>query len=177
MVRPLLVKERAESGFKASRICDFDVENQHGRGREKVFEDAELEGFLHRIVTGDEKCVHYNNPKRRKSWGYPSHASTLTVKPNIHGSKDMLSIYGQDILGNIEMGSSTPSAVFSRHCSLFRSMAHGLADQHFWPYEEVKNWIDSWIASKDDQFFQRGIRTLPERWEKIVASDGQCFES
>jgi len=56
-------------------------------------------------------------------------------------------------------------------------MAHGLADQHFWSYEEVKNWIDSWIASKDDQFFRRGIRTLPERWKKVVASDGQYFES
>ena len=58
---------------------------------------------------------------------------------------------------------------------LFRSMAHGLAD-HFRSYEEVKNWIASWIASKDDQFFRRGIRTLPERWEKVVASDGQYFE-
>jgi len=36
---------------------------------------------------------------------------------------------------------------------LFRSMAHSLADQHFRSYEEVKNWIDSWIASKDDQIF------------------------
>jgi len=61
-------------------------------------------------------------------------------------------------------------------CYLFRSMAHGLADQHFRSYE-VKNWIDSWIASKDDQFFRRGIRTLPERWEKVVTSDGQYFES
>lgn len=60
---------------------------------------------------------------------------------------------------------------------LFRSMTHGLADQHFQYYEEVKNWIDSWIASKDDQFFRRGIRMLPERWEKVVASDGQYFES
>ncbi|EGI63904.1 Mariner Mos1 transposase, partial [Acromyrmex echinatior] len=60
---------------------------------------------------------------------------------------------------------------------LFRSMAHGLADQHFQSYEEVKNWIDSWIASKDDQFFRLEIRTLPERWEKVVASDGQYFES
>ncbi|GFY09176.1 mariner Mos1 transposase [Trichonephila clavipes] len=60
---------------------------------------------------------------------------------------------------------------------LFRLMAHGLADQHFRSYEEVKNWIDSWIASKDNQFFQRGIRTLPERWEKVVAGDGQYFES
>ena len=55
-------------------------------------------------------------------------------------------------------------------------MAHGLADQHFRSYEEVKNWIE-WIALKDDQFFRRGIRTLFERWEKVVVSDGQYFES
>ncbi|EGI69192.1 Mariner Mos1 transposase, partial [Acromyrmex echinatior] len=56
---------------------------------------------------------------------------------------------------------------------LFRTFQwHGLADQHFRSY-----WISSWIASKDDQFFRRGICTLPERWEKVVASDGQYFES
>ncbi|GFW07519.1 mariner Mos1 transposase [Trichonephila clavipes] len=49
-------------------------------------------GFLHRIVTGDQKWVRYDNPKRRKSSGYPGHASTSTAKPNIHGSKVMLSI-------------------------------------------------------------------------------------
>ncbi|EGI66432.1 Mariner Mos1 transposase [Acromyrmex echinatior] len=66
--------------------------------------------------------------------------------------------------------------VASSDYHLFRSMAH-LADQHFRSYEEVKNWIDSWIASKDDQFFRRGIRMLSERWEKMVASNGQYFES
>ncbi|GFW87438.1 mariner Mos1 transposase [Trichonephila clavipes] len=49
---------------------------------------------------------------------------------------------------------------------LFRSMAHGLADQHFRSYEEVKYWIDSWITSKDEQFFQRGILTLPKDGRK-----------
>jgi len=60
---------------------------------------------------------------------------------------------------------------------LFPSMAHGLADQQLRSYKEVKNWIDMWIASKDEQFFPCGIRTLPDRWEKVVASDGQYFES
>jgi len=45
---------------------------------------------------------------------------------------------------------------------LFRSMAHGLADQHFRSYEEVKNWIDSSIASKDDQFFDAGFVRYPK---------------
>jgi len=54
---------------------------------------------------------------------------------------------------------------------LFRSMTHGLSEQHFTSYEDIKNCIDDWIASKNEVFFRRGIHMLPERWEKIVASD------
>lgn len=53
---------------------------------EQLLQRQKRKGFLHRIVTGDEKWVHYDNPKRKKSWGYPGHASTSTAKPNIHGS-------------------------------------------------------------------------------------------
>lgn len=59
---------------------------------------------------------------------------------------------------------------------LFRSMTHGLSEQHFHSYEDAKKWVDSWIASKDVSFFRCGIRMLPKRWEKIVASDGQYFQ-
>ncbi|GFX33124.1 mariner Mos1 transposase [Trichonephila clavipes] len=45
---------------------------------------------------------------------------------------------------------------------LFRSMIHGLAQQLFTSYEEVKNWVDSWIAHKDEKCFRRGIRMLKE---------------
>ena len=60
---------------------------------EQLFERQKRKGFLHRIVTGDEKWIHYDNPKRRKSWGKPGHASTSTAKTNIHGSKLMLCIW------------------------------------------------------------------------------------
>ena len=55
-------------------------------------------------------------------------------------------------------------------------MAHALADQHFQSYEDAKKWLDSWIASKDESFFRGGIEKLPERWGKVVASDGQYFD-
>ncbi|GBP69589.1 Mariner Mos1 transposase [Eumeta japonica] len=32
---------------------------------------------------------------------------------------------------------------------LFRAMAHALSDQRLTSYEDTKNWVDSWIASKD----------------------------
>lgn len=199
-------------------------------------------GFLHRIVTGDEKWIHYDNPKKKKSWGPPGHASTSTAKPNIHGKKLMLCIWW-DQLGVVYYELLKPNETitgalyrtqlmrlsrvlkekrahyYSRHDKvillhdnarprvaapvktyletlnwevlphplyspdiapsdyyLFRSMAHGLSEQHFTSYEDTKNWVDLWIASKDEAFFRRGIRMLPERWEKVVASDGQYFE-
>ncbi|UYV84712.1 hypothetical protein LAZ67_X003160 [Cordylochernes scorpioides] len=40
---------------------------------------------------------------------------------------------------------------------LFRSLQHGLADQHFSKYNEVKKWIDKWIAAKEPAFFRDKI--------------------
>ena len=60
---------------------------------EMLLERFKKKSFLHRIVTGDEKWIYYDNPKRKKSYGYPGHASTSTAKPDIHGAKVMLSIW------------------------------------------------------------------------------------
>jgi histone-lysine N-methyltransferase SETMAR len=209
---------------------------------EQLLQRQQRKGFLHRIVTGDEKWIHYDNPKRRKSWGKPGHTSTSTPKPNIHGSKLLLCIWwdqlgviyyellnsGETINGdryrlqlmrlsqalkekrpqyaerhekvilqhdnarphiakNVktyletlkwEVLSHPPYSpdIAPSDYHLFRSMAHGLADQHFKSYDECKKWLDGWIGSRDQKFFEHGIRALPERWAKIVASDGQYFE-
>lgn len=59
---------------------------------------------------------------------------------------------------------------------LFRSIQHGLSGECFSNAADVRKWIDEWIASKDDSFFRRGIRMLPERWEKVVENDGKYFD-
>ena len=59
---------------------------------------------------------------------------------------------------------------------LFSSMGHALAERHFDSYEDVRKWLDEWFASKNEEFFWRGIHKLPERWEKCIVSEGKYFE-
>jgi len=49
--------------------------------------------FLHRIVTGDEKWIYFQNPKRKKSWIDPAQPSTSSSKSNRFGRKTMLCIW------------------------------------------------------------------------------------
>ncbi|KAG5314451.1 MOS1T transposase, partial [Pseudoatta argentina] len=177
-----------------------------------------------RRTTGDEKWIHYDNPKRRKSWGKPGHASTSSLYlvgsagcnllSTITGDryrlqlmrlsralKEKWPLYAQRhdkvilLHDNARPRVAKPVKTFLETLKwevlphplyspdiapsdfhLFRSMAHGLADRRFHSYEEAQKWIDSWIASKDMSFFRRGIHVLPERWEKVVSSDGQYFK-
>ena len=60
--------------------------------REILFDRFKRQSFLHRIVTGDEKWIYFDNPKRKKSWVDPG--QPLTSKPvcNIPGKKALLCI-------------------------------------------------------------------------------------
>lgn len=49
--------------------------------------------FLHRIITGDEKWIYFENPKRKKSWVSPGEPATSTAKPNRFGKKTMLCVW------------------------------------------------------------------------------------
>lgn len=49
--------------------------------------------FLHKIITGDEKWVYYENPKRKKSWVRPGEPSNIIAKRNIHAAKTLLCIW------------------------------------------------------------------------------------
>ncbi|KAL6266632.1 hypothetical protein P5V15_003476 [Pogonomyrmex californicus] len=46
-----------------------------------------------RIVTGDEKWIYFENPKRKKSWLSPGEAGPSTPRLNRFGKKTMLCVW------------------------------------------------------------------------------------
>jgi len=49
-------------------------------------------------------------------------------------------------------------AVFSRHCSWLLIIPKNAASYRFTSFAEIENWLQNWIASKDESFFRDGIR-------------------
>lgn len=218
-----------------------DVERRF-TASEMLLQRYKGKSFLHRIVTGDEKWIYYDNPKRKKSYVKPGQPAKSTPKPNIHGSKVMLCIWwdqkgvvyyellkaGETITAELyrtqlmrlkralkekrpkwETKHETlifhhdnarphvaqpvkrylenvgwevlPHPPYSPDLApsdyhLFRSMQNALSGIRFTSVEGIKNWLDTFLDSKNEQFFWDGIHALPKRWEKVVASDGQYFE-
>lgn len=210
-------------------ICDVLLQRQKRKS------------FLHRIITGDEKWIRYDNPKRKAAWVMPGEPGPSTPKQNIHGVKVMLCIwwdqkgviyyefleYSKTLTGELyrsqlirlkqALNEKRPEWV-TRHekiilqhdnarphvnsvvnnylestkwevlphppyspdiapsdYHLFRSMQSALSGERFSSREDLQNWIDTWISSKEPEFFFHGIHSLPERWAKVIASKGTYF--
>ncbi|EFN76169.1 Histone-lysine N-methyltransferase SETMAR, partial [Harpegnathos saltator] len=91
----------------------------------------------------------------------PSHTRKLV--------KERIDAFNWEILSH---AAYSPDLVPSDYY-LFASMVHALAEQRFTSYENVRKWLGDWFASKEQQFFRRGIHKLSDRWEQCIASDGQ----
>ena len=59
---------------------------------------------------------------------------------------------------------------------LFRLMQNALVGIRFTSEQGIKNCLDSFLAAKPAQFIWDGIHKLPDRSEKVIASDAQYFE-
>ena len=59
---------------------------------------------------------------------------------------------------------------------LFRSMAHFFRDKIFFDIESIKKEVAQYFGFKSLSFYEKGIKSLLKRWEKVIASDGNYFD-
>ena len=69
-----------------------------------------------------------------------------------------------------------PPTTYSPDLALFDYNLFALAEQSFGSYEDVKKWLDEWLAAKEEDFHWRGIYKFPARWKKYITSNGAHFE-
>ncbi|KAG5322394.1 MOS1T transposase, partial [Pseudoatta argentina] len=162
--------------FRRFKNNDVELEDKERSGAPKKFQDKELE----QLLDEDPSQTLRNDPEARTlenrgvSPAMHPHRpqNQTTLRPHVAKPvKTYLETLKWEVLPHPPYSPDIAPSDFH----LFRSMAHGLADRRFHSYEEAQKWIDSRIASKDMSFFRRGIHVLPERWEKVVESDGKYF--
>nr|CDS30801.1 transposase [Hymenolepis microstoma] len=103
----------------------------------------------------DEKWVHYSNPKGRKSWGLPGgHAATSTPRPNIHGSKVMLCVWLGEPSWHVAPSDFHLTHLAQWHTAWLTSNSARMKKGRI-------ELIDSWILSKDENFFASGFTCCP----------------
>jgi histone-lysine N-methyltransferase SETMAR len=59
---------------------------------------------------------------------------------------------------------------------LFQSLEHFLRGKSFEKREDLQNQLVFSFASKSAQFYRDGIHQLPERWAKVIDSNGYYFD-
>ena len=60
---------------------------------ESLLKRNEIEPFLKRMITDDEKWITYDNNVHKKKWSEPGEASQTVAKPVLTSRKVMLSIW------------------------------------------------------------------------------------
>lgn len=58
---------------------------------------------------------------------------------------------------------------------LFRSLAHQLSEKRFNNEEDIKKFIADFFASKPLDFYERGIKSLQERWRWVIDNNGAYY--
>ena len=56
---------------------------------------------------------------------------------------------------------------------LFRSLSNAMRGVSFNSDAKLRAWFDNFFESKSNNFYQKGIENLVERWEKVVDTNGE----
>ena len=59
---------------------------------------------------------------------------------------------------------------------LFRSLEHWLRGKKFKTIEEMRESLEEFFASKDRDWYRRGLTRLEEQWQKVIENNGEYFD-
>lgn len=59
---------------------------------------------------------------------------------------------------------------------LFTSLNSAMGDKDFDNEAELDLWLHDFFASKSPEFYRAGIYKLPQKWQKVIDSDGDYFD-
>ena len=169
---------------------------------EALIKRNEIDPFLKRMVTGDEKWVTYDNIVRKRSWSKRGKAAQTVAKPGLTARKVLLCIW-RDFKGIIhyELLPSGQTLNSNQYCEqltvklrelgwevsmhppyspdlapsdyhLFLALQNFLSDKKLGSREDYENRLLEFFANKDQGFYERGIMKLPLKWQQIVAKNG-----
>ncbi|GFW48488.1 histone-lysine N-methyltransferase SETMAR [Trichonephila clavipes] len=159
----------------------------------------EIDPFLKWMVTGDEKWVTYENIVRKRSW---SQSAVEQLKRYIYCQQlDRLKLAKWPEFAN-RRGVVFHQDNASRHTSvvtrqklwelswevlmrppyspdlspsdfyLFLELQNFLSDKELGSRDDCENGILEFFASKDQDFYERGIMKLPLKWQQIMQQNG-----
>ena len=139
---------------------DFDVDRPR-EGRPKTFEDADV--IYYELLKPNETI----NGERYRTQLIRSSRELRDKRPQYEQRHEKVFLQHDNARPHVAKPIKTyletlkwevlPHSPYSPYIGpsdyyLFRSVAHGLADQKFRSYEDMEKWLDSWIASKDEHF-------------------------
>ena len=108
-------------------------------------------GFFRNLVTCDESWINYDGTAQRTVWRKNWKETALVPRPDRHQKKQMLCIY------------------WTVHGPLHW-------EQQFETSEQVKAALEAFFDSKrGTDFYERGIKKLPFRWQYTINAQGNYF--
>ncbi|GFT90503.1 histone-lysine N-methyltransferase SETMAR [Trichonephila clavipes] len=137
---------------------------------EALAKRKEIDPFLKRMVTRDEKWVTYYNTVRKRSWSKCGEAAQTVAEPGLKdNARPHISVVtrqnlwelGREVL--IHPPYSPDLAQSDYHLSL--ALQNFLSDKKLGSREDCENRLLDVFASKSQDFYERGIMKLPLKWQ------------
>ncbi|GFU17025.1 mariner Mos1 transposase [Trichonephila clavipes] len=147
---------------------------------EALVKRNEIDPFLKRMETGDEKWVTYDNildslklaidrkrPELAKSKGVVFHQDNAKACTSVEIRKKLWKLGWKVLMHSPYSPDLAPS---DYHLS--PALQNFMSDKKLGPLEDCENRLLESFANKDQDFYERGIMKLPLEWQQIIQQNG-----